>query len=70
MVPYNTDAGCEFGEEVMRVLNDESHLASELLAEERGVFPAWEGSDWEKAGRRLRNSYSTTVAQSGTIRKR
>ena len=51
----------------MRVLNDESHLASELLAEERGVFPAWEGSDWEKAGRRLRNSYTTTVAPTGTI---
>ena len=66
-IPYNTEAGCEFGEEVMQVLNDESHLASELLAEERGVFPAWEGSDWEKAGRRLRNSYTTTVAPTGTI---
>jgi ribonucleoside-diphosphate reductase alpha chain len=51
----------------MQVLNDESHLASELLAEERGVFPAWEGSDWQVAGRRLRNSYTTTVAPTGTI---
>jgi len=52
---------------VMRVLNEESHLASEILADERGVFPAWEGSDWEKQGRRLRNSYTTTVAPTGTI---
>ncbi|MFT5286824.1 MAG: ribonucleoside-diphosphate reductase alpha chain [Planctomycetota bacterium] len=66
-IAYNTEEGCDFGEDVMRVLNDESHLASELLAEERGVFPAWEGSDWEKAGRRLRNSYTTTVAPTGTI---
>jgi ribonucleoside-diphosphate reductase alpha chain len=66
-IPYNSEEGCEFGEEVMRVLNDESHLASEMLAEERGVFPAWEGSDWEKQGRRLRNSYTTTVAPTGTI---
>ncbi|MDP6520315.1 MAG: adenosylcobalamin-dependent ribonucleoside-diphosphate reductase [Planctomycetota bacterium] len=64
---YNTEEGCAFGEEVMRVLNDESHLASEQLAEERGVFPAWEGSAWEAAGRKMRNSYTTTVAPTGTI---
>lgn len=66
-IPYNSEEGCTMGEEVMRVLNDESHLASELLAEERGVFPAWEGSDWEQLGRKLRNSYTTTVAPTGTI---
>ena len=38
-IGYNTEEGCRFGEEIMRVLNDESHLASEILAEERGVFP-------------------------------
>ncbi|MBL8881284.1 MAG: hypothetical protein JNG88_19440, partial [Phycisphaerales bacterium] len=66
-IPYNSAEGCAFGEKVMQVMNDESHLASEFLAEERGVFPAWEGSDWEKQGRRLRNSYTTTVAPTGTI---
>ncbi len=66
-IAYNSEEGCAFGEQVMQVLNDESHLASEILAEERGVFPAWEGSDWEKQGRRMRNSYTTTVAPTGTI---
>jgi ribonucleoside-diphosphate reductase alpha chain len=66
-IPYNSAEGCAFGEKVMQVLNDESHTASEMLAEERGVFPAWEGSDWEVQGRRLRNSYTTTVAPTGTI---
>ncbi len=66
-IPYNSEAGLQFGEEVMRVMNEESHLASEILAEERGVFPAWEGSDWEAQGRKLRNSYTTTVAPTGTI---
>jgi ribonucleoside-diphosphate reductase alpha chain len=66
-IPYNSQEGCAWGERVMQVLDDESHLASELLAEERGVFPAWEGSDWEKQGRRMRNSYTTTVAPTGTI---
>jgi ribonucleoside-diphosphate reductase alpha chain len=66
-IPYDSEEGCAFGEEVMRVMNEESHLASEQLAEERGVFPAWEGSDWQAAGRKLRNSYTTTVAPTGTI---
>jgi ribonucleoside-diphosphate reductase alpha chain len=66
-IAYDSEAGCAWGEEVMRVLNEESHLASEMLAEERGVFPAWEGSDWQAIGRRLRNSYTTTVAPTGTI---
>jgi len=66
-IAYNSEEGCAFGEEIMRVLNDESHSASEMLAEERGVFPAWEGSDWEAQGRRLRNSYTTTIAPTGTI---
>jgi ribonucleoside-diphosphate reductase alpha chain len=66
-IPYNSEEGLAFGEEVMRVLNEESHTASEILAEERGVFPAWEGSEWEERGRKLRNSYTTTVAPTGTI---
>ncbi len=66
-IAYNSTEGTAFGEEIMRVLNEESHLASEMLAEERDVFPAWEGSEWEAQGRRLRNSYTTTVAPTGTI---
>jgi len=64
---YDSVEGTRFGEEVMRVLNDESHLASEALAEERGVFPAWDGSEWQARGKRVRNSYTTTVAPTGTI---
>jgi len=66
-IPYNSQEGCAWGERVMQVLDDESHLASEFLADDRGAFPAWEGSDWEKQGRRMRNSYTTTVAPTGTI---
>ncbi|MEZ6020202.1 MAG: adenosylcobalamin-dependent ribonucleoside-diphosphate reductase [Planctomycetota bacterium] len=66
-IPYNSDDACDFGRELMRVMEEESHLASEILAEERGVFPAWEGSEWEERGRKLRNSYTTTIAPTGTI---
>jgi len=64
---YNSEEACEFGREVMRVIETESHMASEGLAEERGVFPAWIGSEWEERGRPMRNSYTTTVAPTGTI---
>ncbi|HPF14120.1 MAG TPA: adenosylcobalamin-dependent ribonucleoside-diphosphate reductase [Planctomycetota bacterium] len=66
-IPYNSPEACDFGRELMRVLEEESHLASEILAEERGVFPAWEGSEWQERGRRMRNSYTTTIAPTGTI---
>jgi ribonucleoside-diphosphate reductase alpha chain len=66
-IAYDSEDGCAFGEELMRVLNDESHLASEELGAERGVFPAWDGSEWQQRGRRLRNSYTTTIAPTGTI---
>jgi len=66
-ISYDSAAGCDFGAEVMRVLQEESHLASEILAEERGVFSAWEGSEWAERGLRLRNSYTTTIAPTGTI---
>ena len=64
---YDSEEGCEFGRKIMRTLNEESHLASEGLADERGVFPAWKGSEWEERERRMRNSYTTTVAPTGTI---
>lgn len=51
----------------MRVLSEESHVASEILADERGVFAAWEGSEWQQRGVRIRNSYTTTIAPTGTI---
>ncbi len=66
-LPYDSEEAIEFAEKVMSVLQEESHVASEVLAEERGVFAAWEGSEWEERGVRLRNSYTTTIAPTGTI---
>ncbi|HET6202484.1 MAG TPA: adenosylcobalamin-dependent ribonucleoside-diphosphate reductase [Planctomycetota bacterium] len=66
-IPYDSEEGCAFGESLMKFFTEEAHRASEALAGERGPFPAWEGSDWEKRGRKMRNSYCTTVAPTGTI---
>ncbi len=67
-ISYNSDEGVQFGESIMQLINDESHVASEALAKEKGCFPNWEGSRWDTKFKRLmRNACTTTVAPSGTI---
>ena len=66
-IPYNSNEALEFGEKVMKTLNDESHLESQKLARERGVFPGWYGSEYEERGIKMRNSTTTTIAPTGTI---
>lgn len=66
-IPYDSDRGVEFGAEVMKIVNEESHRASQQLAEERGSFPNWKGSLWEQRGVPMRNACTTTVAPTGTI---
>lgn len=67
-IPYNSEEGLVWGEGAMKFLNDESHIASEILAGERGNFGNWEGSTWDtKYGRKMRNAATTTVAPTGTI---
>ncbi len=66
-VPYDTPEGVEWGRKVMKFIQDTGYDESRRLAEERGVYPAWQGSRHEEAGLKLRNSYVTTVAPTGTL---
>ena len=81
-IPYNSDEGVELGRTVMQFVDEESKVASEKLATQRGVFAEWERSIWgpdatcarDAAGerirpmRRLRNCNLTTVAPTGRSR--
>ncbi len=66
-IPYDTEDALKIAEQVMSFLNDESHKESQRLAEERGVFPGWYGSEYESKGILMRNSTTTTIAPTGTI---
>ena len=80
-VPYNSDEGVALGRRLMEFVDEESKVASERLAETRGMFPEWERSIWGpdstcarnargeriRPMRRLRNCNLTTVAPTGTI---
>jgi ribonucleoside-diphosphate reductase alpha chain len=67
-IPYNSEEGLAKAEEVMKFISEEGQKMSVELAEERGSFPAFEGSIWEKRGyKKMRNATVTTIAPTGTI---
>ena len=80
-LPYDSDEGVALGRRLMEFVDEEAKVASEQLAEQRGVFAEWEQSIWGpdatcargprgervRPMRRLRNCNLTTVAPTGTI---
>jgi ribonucleoside-diphosphate reductase alpha chain len=80
-IPYNSHEAIDLARKVMHFIDEESKVASEQLARERGPFPEWEYSIWGpdatcarrpdgsriRPQRLLRNCNVTTVAPTGTI---
>ncbi len=67
-IPYDSQAALDLAEKVMLFISNEGYWMSEQLAKARGVFPAWQGSWFDRHnGPKLRNATLTTIAPTGTI---
>jgi len=72
-IRYDSDEAIGLAERLGAFVSEQADRASEALATERGVFPAWQGSIYDpsagdvRGGRRFRNSTRTTIAPTGTL---
>ena len=67
-IPYDTDEALQVAADTMRFISEEAYKASAELAEERGKFPAFGGSIYDRPGMPgMRNASCTTIAPTGTL---
>ncbi|MFC1963346.1 vitamin B12-dependent ribonucleotide reductase [Chloroflexota bacterium] len=67
-IPYDSKEALETARSIMKFVSTEATNASIELAEERGVFPAFEGSEFSADdGLKIRNATRTTIAPTGTL---
>jgi ribonucleoside-diphosphate reductase alpha chain len=67
-IPYDAEEALQAAADVMHFIQEEALKASVELAEERGVFPAFDGSIYDVPdGPRVRNASRTTIAPAGTL---
>ncbi|RKY34261.1 MAG: ribonucleoside reductase class II [Candidatus Duberdicusella sinuisediminis] len=66
-IPYDSQSALNLAEKIMGFIKEKAIEKSEELAKDKGPFPGYKGSRWEKEGILLRNATLTTIAPTGTI---
>lgn len=64
---YDSNEAVELAGQVMTFIKQQATEQSRAMAEARGAYPEWPGSQWDRAGLKVRNATLTTVAPTGTI---
>jgi ribonucleoside-diphosphate reductase alpha chain len=65
-IPYDSNEAVNLARDISYYVTETARKKSVQIAEERGVFPFWEGSVWEKQGKKVRNATATTIAPNGS----
>lgn len=67
-IPYDSPKALKLAGQVMKFVQDTGHDESAKLGKEKGSFPKFPGSSWQKKGyKHFRNATVTTIAPTGTI---
>lgn len=67
-IPYNSEEALKLANRVMKFISEISHDESQKIGREKGSFPNFDGSRWQKRGlRSMRNATTTTIAPTGSI---
>lgn len=67
-IPYNSIIALRLAESIMKFISEEGRKMSVEIAKQKGSFPNFKGSIWEKGGyEAMRNATITTIAPTGTI---
>ncbi len=67
-IPYDSEEALSIADELIKFIAREAKKASQKLARERGPFPNFKGSKYDKRGEpEIRNASRLTIAPTGTI---